>query len=467
MVQSEYTIDTKQSALVVVVTAFSGQPFSVIKYICRINTKERIMEQPQYITALIDYISSSPTAFHAVASATRLLSENGFSRLDENSIWDRLDGGKYYVTRNDSSLIAFNWCNDDIPGSLQMIGAHTDSPCLKLKPNPVQKNHNYLQLGAEIYGGALLGPWFDRELSLAGRVCWGDSEGVLHCDLIDFKRPIAIIPSLAIHLDREVNEKRKINKQTDLVPISGLNENLENGFHTMLQKQLCVEYPDLEQPDIIDHELFFYDAKPPGLAGLANEFISGARLDNLLSCFAAVQALLAADPAKNCLIILNDHEEVGSVSTSGAQGPFLRDILERLMPEIEKRHTTLRSSLLISADNAHAVHPNFADKHDSQHLPQMNQGPVIKLNANQRYATNSRTAGRFRMLCRKAGIPVQEFVMRNDMACGSTIGPLTAAETGVDTVDVGIASLAMHSIRETAACTDCWYLYRVLTTFFN
>jgi len=425
------------------------------------------MQQAQYITALIDFISSSPTAFHAVASATRLLTKNGFTRLDEEKIWNQLPAGKYFVTRNDSSLIGFSLAGDNGPTSLQMIGAHTDSPCLKLKPNPVQENHNYLQLGVEVYGGALLGPWFDRELSLAGRVSWCDSKGALRSSLVDFKRPIGIIPSLAIHLDREANEKREINKQTDLVPIIGLTDDIQDDFQKNLQNQLCLEFPDLDNPDVIDHELFFYDANPPALTGLASEFITGARLDNLLSCFAGVQALLAADPTENCLIILNDHEEVGSVSSSGAQGPFLRDILERLLPETEKRQTALRNSLLISADNAHAVHPNFADKHDPQHLPQMNHGPVIKLNANQRYATNGRTAARFRMLCRQAGVPVQEFVMRNDMACGSTIGPVTAAETGVDTVDVGIASLGMHSIRETAACTDCWYLYRVLQTFFN
>jgi aspartyl aminopeptidase len=428
-------------------------------------TQGFFMQQAQYITALIDYLISSPTAFHAVASATKLLTQNGFTRLDEEKIWNRLPAGKYFVTRNDSSLIGFSLRGGNGPTSLQMIGAHTDSPCLKIKPNPV----HYLQLGVEVYGGALLGPWFDRELSLAGRVSWCDSEGALQSALVDFKRPIGIIPSLAIHLDRDANKKREINKQTDLVPIIGLTDDIQDqdGFQKILQKQVCTQYPDLDPPDVTDHELFFYDANPPALTGLASEFITSGRLDNLLSCFAAVQALLAAGPAENCLIILNDHEEVGSVSSCGAQGPFLRDILERLLPEVEKRQTALRSSLLISADNAHGAHPNFADKHDPRHLPQMNHGPVIKINANQRYATNARTAGRFRMLCRRAGVPVQEFVMRNDMACGSTIGPLTAAETGVDTVDVGIASLAMHSIRETAACTDCWYLYRVLQTFFN
>ena len=428
---------------------------------------EVIMQQRQYISGLIDFLSSSPTAFHAVASAAELLTQQGFSRLYEEEAWHRLPAGKYFVTRNDSSLIAFTWSAGKGSTSIQMVGAHTDSPCLKVKPNPVQENQNCLQLGVEVYGGALLGPWFDRDLSLAGRVCWHDSDKVPQAALVDFKRPIGIIPSLAIHLDQEANKKGEINRQTDLVPILGLTDESPDGFLKILQKQLSSEYPNLTDPEITDHELFFYDANPPLLTGLAGEFITGARLDNLLSCFAAVQALLTADPSGNCLIILNDHEEVGSVSSSGAQGPFLRDIIERLLPETELRQTTLRNSLLISADNAHAVHPNFSGKHDPHHLPLMTQGPVLKRNANQRYATNARTAARFRMLCSEAQVPVQEFVMRNDLACGSTIGPLTAAEIGVDTVDIGIPSLAMHSIRETAACKDCWYLYRVLHTFFS
>ncbi len=251
------------------------------------------------------------------------------------------------------------------------------------------------------------------------------------------------------------------------MPIIGLTDDGQDGFQKFLQDQLCAEHPDLDQPDITDHELFFYDATPPTLTGMAEEFITGARLDNLLSCFAAVQGLITADTDQNCMIILNDHEEVGSVSTSGAQGSFLRDTLARLLPQQDERQRVLRNSFLISADNAHAVHPNFPTKHDSEHLPLMNHGLVIKFNANQRYATNSRTAARFRLLCNQAEAPVQEFVMRNDMGCGSTLGPLTAAEIGVDTVDVGIPTLAMHSIRETAASVDCWYLYRVVQTFFN
>ncbi|MCW5207642.1 M18 family aminopeptidase [Desulfobulbus sp. US2] len=421
---------------------------------------------------MANFIASSPTAFHAVASAVELLKKNGFQQLDEKEVWQKLPPGKYFVLRNDSSLIGFIW--QEGATSLEMIGAHTDSPCLKVKPKPVIKSWNCFQLGVEIYGGALLRPWLDRELSLAGRALWHEAGSTeLHSSLIDFKRPIAIIPNLAIHLNHEANKMQEVNRQTDMVPLLSLTEEEEPDFLKIIEKQLRNQFSQDSLPAqicITDHELFFYDVAPPVLIGLEDQFLTGARLDNQVSCFAALQALLSADAAEttqNCMIILNDHEEVGSTSASGAQGSFLSDMLERLLPNPEERQVMLRKSLFISADNAHALHPNFADKHDPQHQPLMNKGPVIKINANQRYATNAGTAARFRLLCQQAEVPVQEFVVRNDMGCGSTIGPLTAAKIGVDTVDVGVPSLAMHSIRETAACKDCWYLYQVLQTFFS
>jgi aspartyl aminopeptidase len=437
-----------------------------------------MIPETTYSTQLVEFITSSPTAFHATASAGVLLKKRGFTQLSEQDSWCRPPAGKYFIVRNDSSLISFIWQaeSEKTKTSIQMIGAHTDSPGLRVKPKPMQKMLNYLQLGAEVYGGALLRPWFDRELSLAGRVCWHDAENKgsakeIRSNLIDFKRPVAVIPNLAIHLNHEANKKQEVNRQIDLVPVLGLtDEESEPDFSKILEEQLRKQYPDLERPCVTDHELFLYDVAPPALIGLTSQFITGARLDNLVSCFSALQALLSVESdatAGNCLIILNDHEEVGSVSSCGAQGSFLRDILERLLPEAGERQAVLRNSFFISADNAHAAHPNFVAKHDPQHLPLMHKGPVIKHNANQRYATNAATAARFRMLCEQAGVPLQEFVMRNDMGCGSTIGPLTAAEIGIDTVDVGIPSLAMHSIRETAACMDCWYLYRVLRFFFG
>ncbi|MCI5123718.1 MAG: M18 family aminopeptidase [Candidatus Electrothrix sp. AR5] len=431
-----------------------------------------MLAEKKYSLELADFIASSPTAFHAVDTAVELLKKKGFQQLDEKEPWQKLPAGKYFVLRNDSSLIGFIW--QDAAKSVEMIGAHTDSPCLKVKPKPVLKNWNCFQLGVEIYGGALLRPWLDRELSLAGRALWhepGSTE--LHSSLLDFKRPIAIIPNLAIHLNSEANKMQEVNRQTDMVPLLSLTEEEEPDFIQIIEKQLRSQYSQDSLPEqicITDHELFFYDAAPPALIGLENQFLTGARLDNQISCFAALQALLSADAAgtdQNCMIMLNDHEEVGSTSALGAQGSFLRDILERLLPNPGERQAMLRNSLLISADNAHALHPNFADKHDPQHQPLMNSGPVIKINANQRYATNAGTAALFRLLCQQAEVPVQEFVVRNDMGCGSTIGPLTAAKIGVDTVDVGVPSLAMHSIRETVACKDCWYLYQVLRTFFS
>jgi aspartyl aminopeptidase len=421
-----------------------------------------------YIENCIAYLRSSPTAFHAATAAAQILRNHGWIALHEEETWNKLPAGRYFVLRNDSSLIAFTWQGQEaLPKGLAMIGAHTDSPGLRLKPQALFQEHNCLQLAVEIYGGALLRPWFDRELSLAGRVCWSDADKGTCSVLVDFQRPVAIIPSLAIHLNREANKQQEVNTQRDLLPLVGLLGEERIDFQQILRQELQQQHPQVNPSGLLDHELFLYDPQPPALVGLGQEFLSAGRLDNLVSCFAALQALLAAESQQPCWIVLNDHEEVGSMSAVGAQGSFLRDIVERLFPHPEQRQSNLRRSLFISADNAHAVHPNHAHKHDPQHLPRMNGGLVIKSNANQRYASTALSVARFRQLCKEAQVPVQDFVMRNDLACGSTIGPLTAAALGVATVDVGIPSLAMHSIRETAACTDCWFLYRVLRQFFT
>ena len=427
------------------------------------------MPQAAYLEDLFTFINHSPTPFHAVVNSAAILSAQGFQRLHESDSWQQLGPGSYFVIRNDTSLIAFTLIDRPHTGRhLRMAGAHTDSPGLKIKPNPIQLRHTCLQLGVEVYGGALLAPWFDRNLSIAGRVSWICDAGPLQCSLIDFKRPVATIPSLAIHLDREVNAKTTIDKQNDLVPlVMQMDESAAPDFKTILNTQLCKEHPAAYGAAIVDFDLFLYDTQPLCRVGLNGEFITGSRLDNLLSCNSLLQALIHSANRRDCLIVLNDHEEVGSVSTSGAQGPFLKNVLERLFPDSGHRQQVLAHSLFVSVDNAHAVHPNFAAKHDPDHLPLLNRGPVIKLNANQRYATNGLTAGLFRLFCKKAGIPCQQFVMRNDLACGSTIGPLTAAEIGVPTVDIGVPQLAMHSIRETAGHLDCWYLLQALITFFS
>jgi len=428
-----------------------------------------MQQHSQYLDDLFAFIDASPTAFHAVATAAALLSSHGFQRLHEADNWGELAPGAYFVIRNDASLIAFTLADSPRSGRpLRMAGAHTDSPGLKVKPNPLQMRQGCVQLGVEVYGGPLLTPWFDRDLSLAGRVSWRTDQGALQCSLIDFKHPVAVIPSLAIHLDREANSKRSVDKQNDLVPLlMQTEESSPPDFKTILRRQLELQHPTVADPEILDFDLFLYDAQPLARVGLNREFITGGRLDNLLSCHALLQGLVAAQTRHNCLIVLNDHEEVGSLSFAGAQGAFLSDTLQRIFTEPGLRRQAIAGSLFVSVDNAHAVHPNFAGKHDPEHLPRLNRGPVIKMNANQRYATDALTASLFRQFCQKAEAPCQQFVMRNDLACGSTIGPMTAAGIGVPTVDVGVPQLAMHSIRETAGSEDGWHLLRALTVFFS
>ena len=425
------------------------------------------MEQQRFNQELMEFLAASPTPFHAVREMAARLTEAGFQRRPETDAWQLDPGGRYFTTRNDSSIIAWTVpARSTLPESgLRMVGAHTDSPCLKVKPQPESLNNGYRQLGVEVYGGALLNPWFDRDLSMAGRVSYLDRDGVLRHGVVDFRQPVAVIPSLAIHLDREANESRSINAQTYLPPILG-REGEEFDLKTLLRQRLETD-SGAEVGRVLDHELVLYDTQPPALVGLAREFIVSARLDNLLSCFVGLRALLDAGGDGGALLVCNDHEEVGSTTAAGARGPMLTQMLERLVPAPEDRNRTLSRSMLVSPDNAHGVHPNFADRHDGNHGPLLNGGPVIKLNANQRYASNSETAAAFRRLAADEGVPVQTFVVRSDMACGSTIGPLAAAETGVRTVDVGVPQWAMHSVRELAGAADAFDLSRVLRRFFS
>ncbi|WP_028579907.1 M18 family aminopeptidase [Desulfogranum japonicum] len=424
------------------------------------------MSYQQYNERLCDYISRSTTPYHAIKNSMGILDAAGYVRLYESDPWQHLSPGRYYVTRNSSSLIGFQIT--PTANTLRMAGSHTDSPSLRVKPNPLHTKSGYLQLGVEVYGGALLNPWFDRDLSMAGRVIWHTEDDIMQSSLIDFRRPVAVIPSLAIHFDREANTGKEINKQTDMVPLLMLDSGTKPmHFNELLKKQFLLEHPGNDHAEIIDYDLFLYDSQPPALVGLEQEFITSARLDNLLSCYCIIQAAASCSQAHNLLFVLNDHEEVGSVSTSGAQGPFLQSILSRLYPERPVRESMLAKSLLISVDNAHAVHPNFASKHEPQHLPVLNGGPVIKTNANQRYASNACTSSIFKLLCKRNEIPVQNFVMRNDMACGSTIGPLTSAAIGIPTIDIGVPQLAMHSIRETIGNRDGYYLGKALSAFFE
>ena len=420
------------------------------------------------------FIQASPTPFHAVEQMTAILAENGFQPLKESDAWGlnsaTAQTGKFYVTRNDSSIIAFTLGSDPVEHGFRMVGAHTDSPCLKVKPNPEITKNGYFQLGVEVYGGVLLNPWFDRDLSLAGRVNYVTPDGDVGSALINFEQAIATIPSLAIHLDREANETRTINKQTDIPPVlMKMPEGSEQkpDFREILLRLLLSQEPELKVEKVLDYELSFYDVQVPAVIGLHQDFVASARLDNLLSCYTELMALLKVDSKQNCVLVCNDHEEVGSMSAAGAQGPFLKSVLQRLCSTAEDFTRSMDQSMLISVDNAHGIHPNYADKHDDNHGPIMNQGPVIKINANQRYASSSETSAAFRYICEEADVPVQSFVVRSDMGCGSTIGPITASEIGVRTIDVGVPTFAMHSIRELAGRWDAYYLYRALREYFQ
>jgi len=427
------------------------------------------MTQQQFNGQLCQFLERASTPFHAVELMSARLAEAGFMALEEAKSWDIKPGGKYYLQRNGSSLVAFiSGSNSGPLAGLRMVGAHTDSPCLMVKPTPEKTRQGYFQLGVEVYGGALLNPWFDRDLSLAGRVSFETLDGQLASALIDYRSAIATVPSLAIHLDREANKNRKINPQTDILPIlCQLDGQDKLDFRSILHSRLMEEHPGCSAQRVLDYELSFYDTQSPAIIGLNSEFIASARLDNLLSCFTGMQALLQSTGESTSLLVCNDHEEVGSLSAAGAQGPLLSTVLKRLVNSDEEYAALTDRSMMISADNAHGIHPNYADRHDDNHGPILNAGPVIKINANQRYASNSETSGFFRLLAGREDVPVQSFVVRTDMACGSTIGPITAGVTGVRTLDIGVPTFGMHSIRELAGVRDAWNLSRVLQRYFN
>jgi len=425
------------------------------------------MDNAHFLPRLLDFLDRSMTPFHAVANLAHRLDAAGYRRLFEHEDWDLGPKQCAYVVRNGGSLVAFRTGEDCGKQGFRMVGAHTDSPCLRVKPQAELGEYGYSRLGVEVYGGALLNPWFDRDLSLAGRVHYASHSGELRFALIAFERPIAVVPSLAIHLDREANQSRSINAQRDIPPLlATLDSGAENiDFRALLAERIREQHADTDVAEVFDYELCFHDTQPAALTGLKRQFISSARLDNLLSCFSGVEALLDSDSEVPALLVCNDHEEVGSASSSGAAGPLLLSVLERLVGPGDALRKLLARSMLISADNAHALHPNYADRHDSNHGPKLNGGPVIKVNANQRYASNSATQALFRQLCGRLDIPVQSFVVRTDMACGSTIGPITASELGVRTLDVGIPQLAMHSIRELCGREDPFALTRALSAF--
>ena len=355
---------------------------------------------------LIDFLKASPTPFHATASLARRLEAAGYRRLDERDAWHTEAGGRYYVTRNDSSLIAIRLGRrSPLESGFRLVGAHRQ-PLPAGQAEPGDRSQRLPPARRRSLWRRPLRPWFDRDLSLAGRVTFR-ANGKLESRLVDFRKAIAVIPNLAIHLNRAANEGWPINAQNELPPIiAQLAPGEAADFRLLLDEQLLREH-GITADVVLDYELSFYDTQSAAVVGLNDEFIAGARLDNLLSCHAGLEALLNAEGDENCILVCTDHEEVGSCSHCGADGPFLEQVLRRLLPEGDAFSRAIQRSLLVSADNAHGVHPNYADKHDANHGPALNGGPVIKISSNQRYATNSETAGFFRHLCQDSEVPVQ------------------------------------------------------------
>jgi aspartyl aminopeptidase len=346
---------------------------------------------------------------------------------------------------------------------MRIVGAHTDSPCLRVKPRPDTGGHGWRQLAVEVYGGILNNTWLDRDLGIAGRVLTADGSSVL----VDVHEPVARVPQLAVHLDRDVNAGGLVlDAQQHLTPVWGVGTAEQGGFARWLAAEAGLDQPPTWW------ELCLYDVQGASVLGADRSLLASGRLDNQVSCWAAVTALARCRPAAElAVIVLNDHEEVGSASTTGAAGPFLDAVLSRLVAARggapEDRHRALAGSACVSADNAHAVHPNYPERHEPGHRPVVNAGPALKVNANQRYATSAATAATFQRACEDAGVPWQVFVSRNNMPCGSTIGPLTATRLGVPTVDVGVPQLSMHSARELCGVEDPLHLTRALERFLS
>ena len=434
---------------------------------------------PDLVPDLLAFIDRSPTPYHAVAEGVRRLEAAGFVRLSERDVWDHGPGARHFVVRAEGSLMAFQVGSlPPAQSGFRILGAHTDSPNLRLKPQPDVSAHGYRQLAVEPYGGVLLHTWLDRDLSLAGRVTIRSDSGV-DTVLIDFARPLLRVPNLAIHLFREVSrDGLKLDPQKHLVPVIGLED--APGIRELLASELrAQDLRDVSAEQVLSFDLMVYDTQPSAVIGARGEFISASRIDNLASSHAALTALLRACE-EGCagftrVVALYDHEEVGSRSVHGAAGSFLADLLERAVSgfkdgekdgEPQALLRALSTSTLLSIDMAHAVHPNYSDRHEAGHHPVMGRGPVIKINANQSYATDAETAGLFSNLCADVDVTPQHFVTRSDLACGSTIGPITAARVGVRTADVGNPMLAMHSCREMAGTGDVEPMVDVLHAFY-
>jgi aspartyl aminopeptidase len=444
-------------------------------------------------------VTKSPSPFHAVHNTMEILAKHGFVRLSEKESWgDLAPGGKYFTTRNQTAIVAFVVGEKYTPeeGGFCVMAAHTDSPCLRIKPVSKRSTHGFACVGSEWYGGLLSYTWFDRDLSIAGRALVERDDGKIESVLVNVNRPILRVPSLAIHLNRSVDEGFKVNKEQHLTAVlasevtSVLNEggaapsadaaacasSAVHRHHPLLMEVLSDEI-GCKPENIRDFELSMFDFQPAVIGGAKEEFIFSPRLDNLLMSYVTIESLLRSSSAADALaseanvrvVGLFDNEEVGSSSVPGAGSTFLEQVLGRIVGSTKSDTfmAAMRKSILVSADMAHSVHPNYSEFHECMHRPMMNAGLVIKNNTNQRYATTAITASMIRKAAEMTKTPIQEFVIKQDIGCGSTIGPILATSLGMRTVDVGVAQLAMHSAREMCGSEDVELAAKVLTTFFQ
>ena len=422
---------------------------------------------------LVDFLYDSPSACHGVKATQNILDKNGFIEIKETDKWELQAKGKYYVIKNDSALIAFEVGTGNIEETgFRLIGAHTDVPGFRIKPNPQMISEGkYVKLNTEVYGGPILYTWYDRPLSIAGKVSIkGVSPLKPETRLINIDKPLLIIPSLAIHMNREVNEGYKINKQVDTLPLLGLiNDELEKEDYLM---NILAEELQVNKEDILNFELGLYEYEKGSLIGMNEELISSGRFDDLWMVFAGVKALVnSKENVATKVMICIDNEEIGSLTAEGANSTLLNNILERIAlglgKDREGYYRTLANSIMISADLAHAVHPNLGAKHDPTNRPVLEGGPVLKIAASGSYSTDSFNGAVFAGICESVGVPFQKFVNRSDLRGGTTIGPITSANLTIPVIDMGAPVLGMHSIRELASVKDNYYTIKVFTEFFS
>lgn len=426
----------------------------------------------QFAENLIDYIYDSPTAFNAVETSKDLLLENGFNELKMNEKWKLKVGGKYFITKNSSSLTAFVINSDNMQDGFRIIGSHSDSPTFRIKPNAEMTVENsYLKLNTEGYGGAILSTWFDRPLAIAGRVVL-KSENVLcpRQEIININRPVCIIPNIAIHMNRSINDGYKFNKQKDTLPLVGLiNDTLEKD--DFLLNEISREL-NVDKKEILDFDLYLYEYEKGNIIGPSEEFISSSRLDNLSMAHASLHGLIDSK-GKNGINIASifDNEEVGSSTKQGADSNMLLNLLERICISLgkdrEEFFSAIYSSFMISADLAHALHPNLVEKHDPTNKPIMGGGPVIKISANQAYTSDAFSSGVYKNICEKCGVKYQQFVNKSDERGGSTIGPISSTHLDINSVDIGSPILSMHSVRELGSVEDHFNIYKTFVEFYQ